>query len=71
MDSVLAALKDTPIPTLLVIAGIVFLLLSIAGQLAGRIAVPPERQRWAAVIGGILLISGVALYVVSTNLFTV
>jgi 4-amino-4-deoxy-L-arabinose transferase-like glycosyltransferase len=64
MDSVLAALKDTPIPTLLVIAGIVFLLLSIAGQLAGRIAVPPERQRWAAVIGGILLISGVALYVV-------
>jgi len=30
MESVLAALKDTPIPTLLVTAGIVFLLLSIA-----------------------------------------
>jgi hypothetical protein len=29
MDSVIAALKDTPIPTILVIAGIVFLLLSI------------------------------------------
>jgi hypothetical protein len=64
MESILAALKDTPIPTLLVIAGIIFLLLSIAGQLAGRIAVPPERQRWAAVMGGILLVSGVALYVV-------
>jgi hypothetical protein len=43
MESAIAALKDTPIPTILVIAGIVFLLLAIAGQLAGRIAVPPER----------------------------
>jgi hypothetical protein len=64
MESVVAALKDTPIPTILVIAGIAFLLLSIAGQLAGRIAVAPERQRWAAVIGGVLLIAGIALYVV-------
>jgi hypothetical protein len=51
MDSVIAALKDTPVPTILVVAGIVFLLLSIAGQLAGRIAVPPERQRQAASAG--------------------
>jgi hypothetical protein len=50
--SVLAALKGTPIPAILVVAGIVFLLLSVAGQLAGRIAVAPERQRWAAMIGG-------------------
>jgi hypothetical protein len=64
MESVLAALKETPIPTILVVAGIAFLLLSIAGQLAGRIAVAPERQRWAAVMGGILLVFGVALYVV-------
>jgi hypothetical protein len=64
VESVMAALKDTPIPTILVIAGIVFLLLSIAGQLAGRIAVAPERQRWAAVIGGMLLAAGVVLYVV-------
>jgi hypothetical protein len=64
MESVFAALKDTPIPTILVIAGIAFLLLSIAGQLAGRIAVAPERQRWAAIIGGGLLAIGVALHVV-------
>jgi hypothetical protein len=43
MEGVIKALKDTPIPTILVIAGIVFLLLAIAGQLAGRIAVAPER----------------------------
>jgi hypothetical protein len=64
MDSILTALKDTPIPTILVVAGIVFLLLSIAGQLAGRIAVAPERQRWAALVGGGLLTIGVALHVV-------
>ena len=50
MESGHAALKGTPIPTILAIAGIVFLLLSIAGQLAGRIAVPPKRQRQAAII---------------------
>jgi hypothetical protein len=48
----------------MVVAGIAFLLLSIAGQLAGRIAVPPERQWWAAVVGSILLVAGVALYIV-------
>jgi hypothetical protein len=42
----------------------VFLLLAVAGQLAGRIAVAPERQRWAAVIGGVLLVAGIALHVV-------
>jgi hypothetical protein len=64
MESVLAALKDMPIPTILVIAGIAFLLLSIAGQLAGRIAVAPERQRRAALIGGGLLAIGLALHIV-------
>jgi hypothetical protein len=63
MDGMIAALKDTPIPTILVVAGIVFLLLSIAGQLAGRIAVPPERQRQAAVMGGLLGVVGIALHV--------
>ena len=65
MKEVITALKDTPIPTILVVAGIVFLLLAIAGQLAGRIVVAPERQRWAAVIGDGLLAIGVALYVIA------
>jgi hypothetical protein len=60
-EGILKALQGTPIPTILVVAGIVFLLLSIAGQLAGRIVVPPERQRQAAIIGGLLLVVGVAL----------
>jgi hypothetical protein len=68
MENIVAALKDTPIPTILVIAGIVFLLLSIAGQLAGRIAVPPERQRQAAIIGALLVVVGVAIHVVPPRL---
>jgi hypothetical protein len=68
MESILAALKDTPIPTILVIGGILFLLLSIAGQLAGRIAVPPERQRQAAIIGCLLVVVGVAVHVVPPRL---
>jgi hypothetical protein len=64
MESIISALKDTPIPTIMVVAGIAFLLLAIAGQLAGRIVVAPERQRWAAIIGGALLAIGITLHVV-------
>jgi hypothetical protein len=63
MESIITALKDTPIPTIMVVAGIVFLLLAVAGQLAGRIVVAPERQRWAAIIGGGLLVIGLALHI--------
>ena len=69
MDVFIEALQKTPIPTILVVAGIVFLLLSIAGQLAGRITVPPERQRQAAIIGGLLLVVGVALHIAPPKLF--
>jgi hypothetical protein len=64
MDTIITALKETPIPTIMVVAGIAFLLLSIAGQLAGRITVPPERQRQATIIGCLLVVVGVALHVV-------
>jgi hypothetical protein len=53
VKDIFEALQNTPIPTILVVAGIAFLLLSVAGQLAGRIAVPPERQRHATIIGGL------------------
>jgi hypothetical protein len=64
MDNVLTALKDTPIPTILVLAGITFLLLAIVSQLVGRIILAPERKRWAVIIGGGLLAIGLTLHVV-------
>ena len=63
IESAIVALKDTPIPTLLVIAGIVFLLLAIAGHLSGRIALACKQERGAAVIGGLLLMAGMVLHV--------
>jgi hypothetical protein len=64
MESVFAALKETPIPTLLVLGGLVFLLLSMTGQLISHITVPPERQRWAAVTGSVLIVAGIGLHVI-------
>lgn len=62
MSEVVAVLKDAPIPTLLVVGGMVFLVLAVAGPIAGKIEIPPERQKWAGGIGTILLISGLVLY---------
>jgi len=52
---------ETPLPTLLVLAGLFFLLLSVAGRLGAMIVVSPRRQAVAALIGAVLLVSGVAL----------
>jgi hypothetical protein len=57
----LGAIKDTPLPTVFVVAGIVFWLLAIAGSVAGKITVRPEHQTTAGILGTILLISGLVL----------
>ena len=44
MDSLIALLQDTPIPTILVVSGVIFLFLALAGQIAGKLEVPPARQ---------------------------
>jgi hypothetical protein len=63
MDGIVAVLKDTPIPTILVVSGIVFLFLALAGQIAGKLEVPPERQKWSALAGAVLLTAGLLLYI--------
>ena len=64
MGDIITTLQNTPVPTILVVGGIVFLFLAVVGQFAGKIDVPPKRQKWAGIIGALLLFSGVALYVV-------
>ena len=66
MMELLVALKDTSVPNVLVIAGIVFLLLAVAGRIGTGVFIPPERQRAAATIGVMLLISGIVLFKVPT-----
>ena len=62
MDSIILLLKETPIPTILVVSGIVFLFLALAGQIAGKLEVSPARQKWAAATGAVFLGVGLLLY---------
>ena len=62
MDDIITALQNTPVPTILIVGGLVFLFLAIVGQFVGEINVPKERQKWAGLIGTLLLVSGVVLY---------
>jgi hypothetical protein len=61
----LNTLKDTPIPTILVVAGIVFILLAIAGQFE-ILRTPPLTSPWqkwvAGIVGGLFLIAGLLIY---------
>ena len=57
----LNTISNTPLANILVLAGIVFLLLSTAGSLAGKIVVEPAKQKFAGIIGGVLLGLGVVL----------
>jgi hypothetical protein len=67
VDAFIGALKDTPLPTILVVAGITFWVLALAGSVAGKITIQPGRQ-WAAGIGGTILIAlGLWLYIAPTK----
>jgi hypothetical protein len=61
MESLVNALKDTPIPTILVLAGIFFLVLAVADQIAGKVVIDPSRRKNAVGIGSLLLVAGVVL----------
>jgi hypothetical protein len=61
MLEMISALQKTPLPTILIFAGILFLILSVSGDIAGKIRVPQERQKFAGIIGFTLLLIGVSL----------
>jgi hypothetical protein len=61
VDDLFNTLSHIPLATILVVSGIGFLLLSIAGSLAGKITVEPAKQKVAGVIGTVLLVLGVVL----------
>jgi hypothetical protein len=63
MDDLLGAIHDTPLPTILVVAGVIFWVLAVAGSIAGKVRVEPGRQRAAGVAGTILIALGLVLYI--------
>jgi hypothetical protein len=58
------ALKDTSIPAILAVAGLFFILLAFAGKIAGKIELPPQRQKWVGVLGFLFLFLGILLAIV-------
>lgn len=63
MDS-LVALSRTPLPTILVVAGILFWILAVAGSVAGRIRVDRGKQRTAGALGTAFTALGLILFLV-------
>jgi hypothetical protein len=62
MMDILNLISGTPLPTILVIGGMLFIALALGSQIGGRIEMPAERQRISGVIGGVLLVAGLAFY---------
>jgi uncharacterized protein YecT (DUF1311 family) len=62
VNDFLNTLSHTPLPTILVVAGIVFWVLAIAGSLAGKITVEPGKQKAAGVVGSAFIILGLILF---------
>jgi uncharacterized protein YecT (DUF1311 family) len=61
VDDLLGARSHTPLPTILMVAGIFFWILAIAGSLAGKITVEPAKQKTAAVVGTAFIALGLFL----------
>jgi len=62
MEAILFEVARTPLPTILVMAGIAFMFLAIVGNFGAKVVVNPKKQRLAALLGSVLLLGGVALY---------
>jgi hypothetical protein len=67
METLIDALGKTPLPTILVVAGIIFLFLAIGGQLGARFSSERLRPLYALVIGLILLGAGVSMQMVQVK----
>lgn len=62
MNAILDAVLNAPLPSLMVAAGLFFLLLAIVSQVGGTITVEPKRQKLAVGIGATLLLFGLFLH---------
>ncbi len=59
MDSYLKLIQSTPLPVILIVSGILFLLLAITGGISGKIMVEPGKQKFAGIAGILLLLVGI------------
>jgi hypothetical protein len=62
MEAFLNAIQHIPLTTILILAGLLFLLLGFVTKLGGFIEVSSEQKRWAIPTGLFVLTIGLALY---------
>ncbi len=67
---ILSALSGTPLPTILVVGGMLFIALALGSQIGGRIEIPATRQRMAGAFGILLLLVGLGFYFVPEKAVT-
>jgi len=61
MGEIINALTNTPIPTVLIFAGLFFILLAFVSKVGGVLEVQPAQQKWSAPIGIAMLVLGLIL----------
>jgi hypothetical protein len=61
LQDVVKAVQDTPVPNLLIAAGLLFLLLGFVNKLGGFIEVSPDQRRLTIPIGLLVLTVGLVL----------
>jgi hypothetical protein len=63
MEALLMQLAKTPLPTILVIGGLAFFFLAIVGTFGANVTISAPKQRLSGILGALLVVSGIALYV--------
>ncbi|MGM0619746.1 MAG: hypothetical protein ACQETJ_01760 [Bacteroidota bacterium] len=62
MNEILERLSETPLSLIFILAGIFFLVVSVANKLGAKVDINPKRQGQAVIIGGVLVLTGLVLY---------
>jgi hypothetical protein len=71
MLEILKTLKDTPLPIVLVIGGLIFLLIPFIQKISSKeVGVETTNQSFAGIIGFVLLVTGIGLYIVPSGTTT-
>nr|VFJ88077.1 MAG: hypothetical protein BECKLFY1418A_GA0070994_100343 [Candidatus Kentron sp. LFY] len=67
MEALAESLSKTSLPTIMVIAGVFFLFLSIGGQLGAQIATDSIQRKLSGILGIVLLVGGISFYFVGKS----
>lgn len=65
---ILVEIQKASVPNLFVVAGFVFILLAFVGKFGAIIVLPPSRQKWAGIVGLVLLGIGIVLFILPNSL---